>query len=754
MKLTLLKSCGLALAVCGVGLVGAQVRGVSYTLAPRAAYLLPGDNSGLDRTFAYGGDLGLSFGQFIELRGTYLQSINGKTDLSRIGIDALNANLPAARDVEVRRIGGDVKFNIGNGGFLPYLTVGTGVQRLRLDGGDENENIYGNAGLGFVLSAADRYTFFAEGRYTQYRNNALSALLTAGELRERNLVLTPGASRRVGNYSVEAGLAFYLGGRRPGDRTELDEAYADQFGDGFRNVSLEIEPSLSQINFDNALPYRDTYLGGASLGLNFGPLVGIRGYYYQAMLDDKINLDFEDLAMYGLDMRFNLNNVSTGLVPFLIVGGGYLDADDTYVGRDEQLGVRSQGFATGGGGIVLGLGRNLRVRGSVKALLMSGTEIENLSSTDQITTSTQYTVGLDLALGRKAADGDAIAERKREEALEEQRKRNAVQAKDLKLGYEQRLVETEERLNAAYAAQDSAQIAALTKVQRETAETIGELEEREARTARRTERLQDSLGRLRDRNDRNDRRYADDRRYDEERRYDDDRRYAADRRYDDDRRYTYSDERRYTDERRADRGTNNDREPSKGTIRMSVAELEGLIEEIFESSTPLGMEGIQYPLAPNPTIQQPGATYVMPMDRMGSVQADSAFAKTQRENAALRREIEQMRKDMNAARGGTPEAKSKLPAPSANAPTNRVEPQSAGERSNSSTDSTSTQQSSEDKPSAEDPNFLSKAKSKISKVFTDSPEESGRERRKRERAERRALKDAQEAAEDAAKSPN
>ena len=669
-------SCVLATAA------SAQVAGVGYTLAPRAAYLFPSDNSGLENQFAIGADFGFSFGQFIELRANYLQGIGGATELERLGEDLLdNGSLPDSRDVNVRRIGGDVKFNLGKGAFLPYVLVGTGIQRTRItddlndvDLDIDNENIYGNAGIGFVLSAADRYTFFVEGRYLQYRFNAFNALLTDAErvdLRtpDGGLVEVNTGNRRTGNYSVETGVAFYLGGRRPGEMTELDEAYARQFGDGFRGVSLEIEPTLSRINFADASPFRDTWLGGAALGFNFGPLVGIRGYYLRAMQDDEINFDFDDLAVYGLDMRFNLNTVRTGIAPFLTLGGGLIDPDGAYSGRldgdgNARLDLDGQGFASGGGGIVLGLTRNLKLRGAVKALLTSDQDLldENVT-TDQINTSTQYTIGLDLALGRKA-DGDQLAEDMRAEAVEEQRQRDLVQRDSLlsrqdsifearlakqdsvaearlarsqnvrdsiRLSYEAELAQREEELNEAIAARDRVQIDSMQALVAETESLLDDIEDAEAESRRR------DLERQRAREDA----------------------FMApgaqtpyvQERYVRDADGNLRVQREYTEPQSAARG---------GTIRMSVAEFEGLIEEIFESSLPLGPE-VFAPTQSSRAAQQP---LFDPMTGERLQPRNDNSEEVRRENEQLRRELQQLRRDVDAMRGGArPRSSSSAPAP-------------------------------------------------------------------------------------------
>lgn len=763
----------------------AQVAGVGYTIAPRAAYLFPSDNSGLQNQFAIGADLGFSFGQFIELRANYIQGIGGATDLERLGEELLDGNLPDERDVNVRRLGGDVKFNLGKGAFLPYLLIGTGIQTLELEDdleeNIENENIYGNAGLGFVLSAADRYTFFVEGRYLQYRNNAFQALTTDLDRTELGITSIDGANRRVGSYSIEAGAAFYLGGRRPGEMTDLDRAYAEQFGNGFRGATVEIEPTLSRINFADASPFRDTWLGGAALGFDFGPLVGVRGYYLRAMQDDNINFDFDDLAVYGLDMRFNLNTVQTGIAPFLTVGGGLIDPRGGYLGNDDIADLSGTGFASGGGGIVLGLTRNLKVRGTVKALLTSASELDadELVTTDQINTSTQFSIGLDLALGRKARDGNDILAERTAEARDRQRERDLVQRDSIlterdaayasqlsrrdsisesrlarsqfvrdsiRQDYERELAEREEELAEAIAERDRVQIDSMRALVRETETLLGDIQAADADAREREmerQRARDNV-------------------------------YAADlrtRRIQD----PYVEERYVRDADGRLRIQREYREPASqtqgGTIRMSVAEFEGLLEEIFESSLPMGPEAFA-PAAPagarGPSTDRSGFRFD-PMTGEPLPPSATDAGAMRRENADLRRELDKLSRDIDAmrrseARDTKPTSQPTSPrqdrseAPSSRQPngTSPVEDTGAtvldgiGVRAEESREQRTENDGGQDQRETAPATNEMPEDSGVVRVGPPEPpvrEETRKERRARERAERKARK-AREKADD------
>ena len=474
-----LTSVALALGIAGATFVTApaQVNGLSYTLAPRAAYLFTDAESGIGNGFAFGGDFGLGFGQYIELRANYLQGIGTQTDFGDFGLTSSNAGQLVQRDVALRRIGGDIKLNLGRGRFLPYLVTGVGVQRLELDGRAADDNIYGSGGLGLVLSAADRYTFFVEGRFTGYNHNPVRGLLTDADVTLLDISRADFGAQQQRNYSLEAGMSFYFAGRRPGDLTEVDKAYAEQFGNGFRGASFQVEPTLSRVNFDGVLPYRDTWLGGLALGTNFGPLVGFRAYYLQAMADDNVGFDFDDLALYGADFRFNLNNVATGVAPYISLGGGYIDVKDSYRSANALENAKSQGYAAGGGGIVLGLTRNIKLRAGAKVLLTSGTEVDAVQSTDQITTSTQYTFGLNLAFGRKAQDAQAIIDADREAALAVQQQESNRQSEALRKEYEAKLAAADAELVDARAAGDSIRVEQLEGEKRRSETVIAAIAE-------------------------------------------------------------------------------------------------------------------------------------------------------------------------------------------------------------------------------------------------------------------------------------
>lgn len=483
----------------------AQVRGISYTIAPAAEYTWFNNRSGLDEAFQVGGMLGIGFGEFVELRGLYLQTIDQTIDLGAFEVDE---TLLDNRDVEVLRYGGELKLNLSRGNFLPFLTLGAGVQDVGRTDLQSAQNIYASAGLGLTLSASDRFTFNIEGKNLAYNYDAVRDLLSAAEREAQNLDDGEFNLDRFGNWSVGANLEFYIGGRRPGELSEVDQAYLNAFGNGMSGIRLPFELNLARIDFDASLPYRDTWLGGGNIGIDIGPYIGLRAFYLRAMQDDNINLDFEELALYGGDVRFNLGRAGSGFSPFLTLGGGYLDVNDGYTSREDVV-ATSQGFATGGGGLVLGLSDHLRLNGSVKSLLISNVDVEDLTSTSEITTSWMYTAGLQLAFGNRADPEMAVQNRidselsaqevRLKENYEKQMAENERNRRQLKQRYQSRIAELEKKLNETYEADSlnmDRAIALLTE--KEKADSVlAELERRELAMDRQElmaeRRLQDSI---------------------------------------------------------------------------------------------------------------------------------------------------------------------------------------------------------------------------------------------------------------------
>ncbi|MDO5656423.1 MAG: outer membrane beta-barrel protein [Flavobacteriaceae bacterium] len=431
----------------------AQVKDVSVTLQPTASYNWFDDNTAIEDGVMIGGRVGFGFGEALEIRGIYEKSIDLKNTIE--GIDFLNDDIAEnfeSRDVNVERIGGEFKANIPTGGSLaPYITLGTGVQKLSIenfgDTGEErkSENIYASAGLGFKVNLSDRITLNLEGKNTIFNMDPSNVLFIPESNDDFQDWIGDDKNTRMYNWSVLAGLQLYLGGREPGKMTELDRAYYRKFSGGLGGFKFSIEPGGSYINFNDKTNFKDTYLVGAQAGFDLNQYVGLRGYYYQATKDEKISTDWDDLAIYGGDVVAKLN-VARGLVPYITLGGGYINAYDSYVGKDELTGANSGYFAKGGVGLNIPVTPNLELFGSANLMYTTDRQLDDLQNTlgpDELMQHTMYNAGIRFQIG-KSANAAEVAERRISSRVDE---RTRI--------YQDRIDALEDELAEAYRSNDT-----------------------------------------------------------------------------------------------------------------------------------------------------------------------------------------------------------------------------------------------------------------------------------------------------------
>lgn len=443
-----------------VGYVGkAQVEDISFTLSPAAEYTWWDDKAGLENGVLVGGKLGFGFGEYLELRGVYLQSIGLKTNFEDFGLQNYDGSLFNSQDVSLTRWGGEFKANLGTKRLKPYITVGTGVQNIELDGGSDFEQIYATAGLGVKFNIAKRFVFALEAKNTTYKFNAGANLLSADDQTAFGVTTADFDNERLSNWSVQGSLQFYLGGRKPGVLSDLDKAYLQKFKGGLKGLQFIIEPGIAYTDFDDNSLLRDTYWVGGFAGIDFNEYIGLRGFYFQATKEDQLSTDFEDLSMYGAEFRARLND-GNGVVPFLILGGGYLNPTDGYVTSPDLVDpslvrtAESGAFATGGLGLNIPLGKHVLISGGARAMMTSGDNVADISNTDDIQTSIFYNAGIKFTLGRKAKSPNKVYEESVNKVLSEQQARNDEKLAKLKKEYQDKIDALEVELKEAYAQRD------------------------------------------------------------------------------------------------------------------------------------------------------------------------------------------------------------------------------------------------------------------------------------------------------------
>lgn len=435
----------------------AQVKDISFTLSPTVDYTWWDDKAGLEDNILVGGKLGFGFGEFVELRAIYLQSLDLKTSFKDFGIVGYNETLFNAQDITLTRWGGEFKANFGTKGIKPYLTLGAGVQNIDIDNLRDFEQVYGSLGLGAKFKITDRIVFAVEAKNTTYKFNSGMNLLSEEDKTDFGVSNDDFENERLLNWSVQGSLQFYLGGRKPGSFSELDKAYLQKFKGGFKGLQLVIEPSLAYTSFDSSSLFRDTYWLGGYAGLDLNEYIGIRAFYFQATQNEEISTDFDKMAMYGGEFRARLND-GNGVTPFLILGGGYLRPSDNYVPLANEDGsfstVESGEFATGGLGLNIPLGKHILISGGARAMITSGENATDITNTDDIQTHIFYNVGLKFTLGKKSKAPTAVYQENLDRELSAQQQVSNAKIAQLKQDYQSKIEGLENDLKQAYEAKD------------------------------------------------------------------------------------------------------------------------------------------------------------------------------------------------------------------------------------------------------------------------------------------------------------
>lgn len=471
MKNLVLRNFVILLSFFYVSAVSAQVSGLSYTISPTAEYNWFSDQSGLKDGFLGGAQFGFGFGEFVELRANYQKGFNLQTDLTKFGLEETVGMDTSymSRDINLSRYGGELKLNLSKGAFLPYMTLGTGIQNLEADSLGNNKQIFLTTGLGIKFSAASRYTIGLQALRTSYKSNSYNTLMDGAERELYGVTSDDLVNNSISNYALRASLVLYLGGRKPGNSTKIDNAYYDNFSGGFRGLSIPIEPSVMKINFHDDLQFRSTWMAGASAGINVGPLIGVRGFYWRALEDGKTT-DFDELTMYGGEARFKLNE-GKGFTPWITIGGGQINAGDNYVGRDSSVLVDNKAFAMGGLGMDLPFTKYFKATGFVRSVLTSTQATDDVSMPEDLKNSLSYGVSLNFILGKKPQKAQKLQKDAMDAYLLATQQDYNLASEQLKTEYDEKLIVLEQQLENAIQNQDVEAVKAITE-QKEITEQV------------------------------------------------------------------------------------------------------------------------------------------------------------------------------------------------------------------------------------------------------------------------------------------
>ena len=377
----------------------AQVKDISFAVAPTADYVWFLKKTAVTNGFMAGGYVGFGFGRNLELLGSYKHSIGLKSTLDGYDAPAAISNVFEAKDVSIYRWGGELKGNIPMAySFQPYVTLGSGVQTIKANDLSQNQ-VYFGLGIGSKFNLARRLTLNIEAKATHFSLDSRNILYKPTEAN------TSAYNSWINNnvedkshlaWSVGAGLELYLGGRNPNELTELDHVYTS-----LKGFKVVIEPTLGYLNFSDDSNLRDAYFGGLALGVDFTEYIGVRGYYHRAMKDEKFSAEFDKLSIYGGDFLARLN-VAKGVVPYLQIGVGYMKVGDDYVGKVVSNTNTSGIFAKGGVGLAIPLGKRVELFGVANLMYTTRNEDVSsaLSSVHKLQSNVFYNAGVRIKLAK------------------------------------------------------------------------------------------------------------------------------------------------------------------------------------------------------------------------------------------------------------------------------------------------------------------------------------------------------------------
>jgi hypothetical protein len=246
--------------------------------------------------------------------------------------------------------------------------------------------------------------------------------------------------KRMFNWGINTGLQFYLGGNNYGNMSNLDRAYYREYTSGMSGVKFTLAPVGAYVDFNNKSGYKSAYFLGGEIGVDLSDFVTLKGYYMQSLGEDlKDKFEFDYLGLMGVDFVGKLN-VSRGIVPYISIGGGYLNATDDY--RGENIGtnalpvyqtVSSGYFAKGGVGVEILVSTYIDLFGGANimySLKNNNTDIIDLVNSKQLFQHAMYNAGIRFKIGKRA-DIEAARERAFNNQFAPERAAYEKQIKDL-----------------------------------------------------------------------------------------------------------------------------------------------------------------------------------------------------------------------------------------------------------------------------------------------------------------------------------
>ena len=492
----------LSLVLCAALLAGmgskalAQVQDVSFTVAPVAGYTHWDSKLNFGDSPFWGVRAGFGFGPLFEIRGIYERSFDLKGKLKK------ESNSPAwltnwadkleDSNVDITRYGGELKLNLWSNAFLaPYLTAGGGVMEMGYTatpvGGAatsyKEKQIYGAGGVGLKFNLGRRVALSLEGKdiiFNVDKNN-------------RYLASPADGGEQLHNWTGQASLDIYFGGRahRAGDA--VSRAYRNMYTDGFRGVKFVLEPGVAYADFAKESGLEPQWFVGGSAGFDFSSIFGIRGFYYSATKKpNTLDIDLNnELRLYGGNFIARLN-MPMGLTPYLTIGAGYREVTGKFVPTVAGATPKSGLFLFGGGGLELPLFKYVALYGNVSAMLSEQENPAITSVTDpaDVKVNAFYQAGVRFNIGRSNRDGRALyqsySDAQTQAEVARLQESNLEELNALRADYDARIKKLNDELADAVARRDTVTVTRVLREKSQVADHISNVDNQTTQLATQT----------------------------------------------------------------------------------------------------------------------------------------------------------------------------------------------------------------------------------------------------------------------------
>lgn len=492
----------LSLVLCAAMLAGmgskalAQVQDVSFTVAPVAGYTHWDSKLNFGDSPFWGVRAGFGFGPLFEIRGIYERSFDLKGKLKK------ESNSPAwltnwadkleDSNVDITRYGGELKLNLWSNAFLaPYLTAGGGVMEMGYTatpvGGAatsyKEKQIYGAGGVGLKFNLGRRVALSLEGKdiiFNVDKNN-------------RYLASPADGGEQLHNWTGQASLDIYFGGRahRAGDA--VSRAYRNMYTDGFRGMKFVLEPGVAYADFAKESGLEPQWFVGGSAGFDFSSIFGIRGFYYSATKKpNTLDIDLNnELRLYGGNFIARLN-MPLGLTPYLTIGAGYREVTGKFVPTIEGATPKSGLFLLGGGGLEIPLSKYIALYGNVNAMLSEQENPAITSVTDpaDVKVNAFYQAGVRFNIGRSNRDGRALyqsyGDAQTQAEVARLQEANLEELNELRADYDARIKKLNDELADAVARRDTVTVTRVLREKSQVADHISNVDNQTTQLATQT----------------------------------------------------------------------------------------------------------------------------------------------------------------------------------------------------------------------------------------------------------------------------